>query len=91
MEIVLTIPDEVASELQQRHSGASVSRRLLELIAIKLYEADVITGRQVREMLGFDSREELYSFFKANDVSDDYTIEDLERDKATLTALLNRQ
>jgi hypothetical protein len=56
-----------------------------------LYEADVITSRQVRERLGFDSREELYAFFKANDVSDDYTSEDLGRDRATLTALLNRQ
>lgn len=89
MEITLTIPDDVAVELQNGN-GVLLSRRVLELAAIKAYEADIITGRQVQEMLGFADREELYAFFKANDVRDDYTIEDLERDSAALAELLRR-
>jgi molybdopterin-binding protein len=89
MEITLTIPDDVAVELQNGN-GVLLSRRVLELAAIKAYEADIITGRQVQEMLGFADREELYAFFKANDVRHDYSIEDLERDSAALAELIRR-
>ncbi len=34
---------------------------------------------------------ELYEFFKQHDVRSNYTLEDLERDSAALSALLNRQ
>ena len=63
MEVTLTIPDDVAAEIQ---NGAStpLARRLLELAAIKAHEADLITEREVIEMLGFEDREELYEFFK---------------------------
>ena len=87
MEVTLNIPDDVAAEIQNG-AGTSLSRRLPEFAAIKAYEADIITGRQVQEMLGFADREELYAFFKANDVRDDYTIEDLESDSAALDELL---
>lgn len=89
MEITLTIPDDVAMEIQIG-AGTSLPQRLLELAAIKAYEADIITSRQVQEMLGFADREELYAFFKTNDVRDDYAIEDLERDSAALDELLKR-
>ncbi len=87
MEVTLNIPDDVAAEIQNG-AGTSLSRRLLEFAAIKAYEADIITGRQVQEMLGFADREELYAFFKANDVRDNYTIEELESDSAALDELL---
>jgi hypothetical protein len=90
-QVILTIPDDVAAEI--RNGGASsLSRRLLELLAIKLYEADIITSRQVQEMLGFEDREELFAFFKANDLRDHhFTMEELERGRATLAALLDKQ
>ncbi len=91
MEVTLTIPDDVAADLQNGHS-VSIARRLLELAAIKAYEADLITERQVMEMLGFTSRtEELYPFFKAHDVRQSYTLEDLERDRAALATLFDRK
>jgi len=89
MEVTLTIPDNIVPDLQNG-SALPVSRRILELTAIKAYEADLITGRQVQEMLGFDCREDLYAFFKAHDVRDNYTIEDLEKDRATLSELLRQ-
>ena len=40
---------------------------------------------------GFADREELFAFFKANDVRDhSFTIEELERGRATMVALLNK-
>jgi hypothetical protein len=92
MEITLTasIPDEIAATLQNGTS-APVGRILLELAVIKLYENDRITSREVQEMLGFEDREELFEFFKRYDVRSKYTIEDLERDRETLAALLDKQ
>lgn len=88
MEITLTIPDEVAADLQNG-SAAALSRRLLEILAIELYKADVFTSRQVRELLGFETREELWEFFKRNDVRDyHFTMEELEKERATVAALL---
>ena len=91
MEVTLTIPDDVASELQ---NGATtpLSRRLLELAAIKAYEADLLTEWSVIDMLGLDGREELYEFFKRYDVCDQsYTVEEFEKGQATLSALLDKK
>ncbi len=89
-QAILTIPEDVAADIRNG-SNVPLARRLLELAAIKAYEADLISSRQVREMLGFESREELFAFFKANDVRQHYTLEDLESDRATLDALLERK
>lgn len=89
MEITLTIPDDVAADIQ--NGGGTPARRLLELAAIKAYEDDLLTTRQVQEMLGFETREELFEFFKAHDVRDHHlTAEELEKGRATLDTLLNR-
>jgi hypothetical protein len=92
MEITLTatIPDEIAATLQNG-SSAPLGRILLELASIQAYQADIITSREVQEMLGFESREELFEFFKRYDVRSKYTIEDLEKDRATLATLLEKQ
>jgi hypothetical protein len=82
MEVVLTIPDSVASEIQNG-SSVSLSRRLLEFATIQAHEAELITERDVMDMLGFECREELYDFFKANDVRQKYAPEDWERERAT--------
>lgn len=86
MEVVLTIPDSVASEIQNG-GGVSLSRRLLELAAIQAHEAELITEHDVMEMLGFECREELYEFFKAHDVRQKHAPEDWERERATAAAI----
>jgi hypothetical protein len=74
-----------------RNGGGTPARRLLELAAIKAYEDDLLISRQVQEMLGFESREELFEFFKAHDVRDHhFTVEELEKGRATLDTLLKQ-
>jgi hypothetical protein len=93
MEISLniTIPDDVAADIQNG-SSAPLSRRLLELAAIKAYEANLITEWGVIDMLGLEDREELYALFKRYDVRDrDYTLEEFEKGQAALDALLNKK
>jgi hypothetical protein len=44
----------------------------------------------VQEMLGFEDREELFEFFKQYDVRSKYTLDDLERDRETLSLMLDK-
>jgi|SoiMethySBSTD1v2_1073268.scaffolds.fasta_scaffold5180959_1 hypothetical protein len=88
-QVTLSIPDNIAANIQGG-STKPLERRLLELAAIQAYESDLITGCEVMEMLGFESREELYTFFKDNNVRDNYGIEDLEKDSAALGELLRQ-
>lgn len=85
MEVTLVIPDEVASEIQNG-STTPLSRRLLELAAIKAYEASLLDEWGVIEMLGLDGREELYEFFKRYDVRAEHI--DLQKESEKLAALL---
>ena len=89
-QVIVTIPEKIAAAIRA-DSDETLERRALELFAIGAYKTNTITGRQLMEMLGFQSREELYEFFKSNDVKDDYTIEELEADSAALAALLDRK
>jgi hypothetical protein len=91
MTITLTIPDDVAAQAQSGNA-ARLSRRLLEIAAIELYKSDQITSRQVQEMLGFEDREQLFAFFKANDVLDhSFTMDELNRGRETMAALLAKR
>lgn len=85
-QAILTIPEDVAADIRNG-STAPLARRLLELAAIKAYEADLISSCQVQEMLGFESRDELFEFFKKNDVRSKVTREELEKERATAAAL----
>jgi len=85
MEVTLVIPDDVASEIQNG-STTPLSRRLLELAAIKAYEANLIDEWGVIEMLGLDGREGLYEFFKRYDVRAEHI--DLQKESEKLAPLL---
>lgn len=92
MEVTInaTIPDDIAAEIQNG-SSTPLGRRLLELAAIKAYEADLITKFQVQEMLGFESRFDVDALFKAYDVRDhSFTMEELEKGWETATRLFDR-
>ncbi len=85
-QAVLTLSDEVAAALQNG-SGQSLEQQILELSAIQAHERDLLTEREVMEMLGLDDKEELYAFFKRYDVRSKYTTEDFEKEGAALDAL----
>lgn len=87
MQVTLTIPDDVANEIQ--NGGTTpLARRLLELAAIQSYEAGLLTEWGVIKMLGLDGREELYEFFKRYDVRAGHL--DLQKESEKLTALLSQ-
>lgn len=85
MEIVLTIPDNVAANLQNGGTKP-ILRRVLELIAVDGYKSGELTSPQVQEMLGID-RFELDGVLKAHGVFFDYTPEQLAREVETIRKL----
>lgn len=85
MELTLHIPDEVAQRLNS--TGRDLSRRALEALALEEYKSGRLTEPQMRQLLGFETRQELDGFLKAHEVWFNFTLEDLQRERAALHRL----
>ena len=84
MNLTLEIPDEIASHLSA--SGPDLSRRALEAFGLDEYKSGRLSENALRRMLGL-TRYELDGFLKSHGVWIDYSLEDLNRDVATLERL----
>ncbi len=84
MELTVRIPDDLACRM-----GASgdLSRRALEALAAEEYKHGRLTKPELRRLLGFETGHEIDGFLKAHDVFEDYTLEDLEREREGLRRL----
>lgn len=89
MELMVSIPDEVAQDLLT--SETPLERRALELLAVDGYKRGKLTEYQVRIMLGFDYRFAVDAFLKEHGAYYDYTIEEHNEGVAALTTLLERE
>ncbi len=85
MEPTLHIPDDVAQRLSA--AGSDLSRRALEAFALEEHKAGRLTEAQLRQVLGFETRDELDGFLKAHEVWLSFTRGDLERERAALRRL----
>jgi len=90
MSIAITVklPESVAKKLGS--SKIDLSRTALEAIALEGYRSDRLTGFQVMEMLGLETRLELDAFLKAHRIELEYSFEDLERERADLDRSLKK-
>ena len=88
MQITVTLPDDLAAPLLP--DGQEPDRAALEALALEAYRQRRITGYQLRTLLGIASRYELDGFLKQHEVYD-YTIEDLDRDLATIHELSEKR
>jgi hypothetical protein len=84
MRISLDIPDELAPMVTA--AGKDLSRTALEALGLEAYSKRRITGFQLRQLLGLHSRWELEEFLRAHRVYD-YSVEDFEKDWATIREL----
>lgn len=85
MELTVQIPDDVAQRLSA--SGGDLSRRALEALVAEEYRQGHLTKPDLRRLLGFETSDQIDSFLKAHEVWIDYTMEDLERERASLRRL----
>lgn len=85
MNVTVRIPDELAERLAAE--GGDLERRALEGFAVAEYQAGRLTAFELRQLLDIPTRYDLDGFLKARGVFEDYTMEDLERDRQTLERL----
>ena len=84
MDVTMHIPDDLADQLS---AGGDLSRRALEALVADEYRQGNLTKPDLRRVLGFETSDQVDSFLKAHDVWIDYTLEDLERERAGLHRL----
>jgi hypothetical protein len=84
MDVTVQIPDDLASRLGTR---SDLSRRALEALAAEEYKRGRLTKPDLRRLLGFETGHQIDEFLKAHDVFEDYTLEDLEREREGLRRL----
>lgn len=85
MDLIVPIPDEIVPQLQA--GGVDLSRQALEAFALDAYRNDRVTKKQLRDMLGFETRYELDGFFKAHGFYDGYTFEEIQQQVETMKNL----
>lgn len=85
MNVKVKIPDEVFSP-----ENKEISRQVLEIVALEGYKSKQLTAAQVRRILGFETRQEVYDFLAKNGVAwIDYSTDDAERERNLLQKLVS--
>ena len=84
MTVTVSLPDEILLQ-----DSDEVSRMVLEQVALDGFKSGQLTTAQVRRILGFKSRLEVYDFLAAHGAPwVDYSVEDAERERALLKKVL---
>lgn len=86
MQVTVDIPDALASQLIP--AGQDPSRAVLEDALVQAYREERISGRQLMEALGIETRYELDGFLKARQVWMEYTPEQMEPDRLVMEQIL---
>jgi hypothetical protein len=84
MDVTVQIPDDLASRMG---SGGDLSRRALEALAAEEYKRGRLTKPELRRLLEFETGDQVDGFLKEHEVFEDYTLEDLEREREGLQRL----
>jgi hypothetical protein len=85
MNVTMQIPDDIATRL--RASGDDLSRRALEALVAEEYRQGHLTKPDLRRLLGFETSDQIDGFLKAHEIWIEYTVEDMERERAGLHRL----
>jgi hypothetical protein len=84
VDVTVQIPDDLASRMG---GGGDLSRRALEALAAEEYKRGRLTKPDLRRLLGFETSHQIDEFLRAHEVFEDYTLEDLEREREGLHRL----
>lgn len=85
MNLTVEIPDDLAQRLET--GAGDLSRRALEALAAEEYRQGRLHKPDLRRLLGFTTSDQIDTFLKVHEVWIDYTVEDLERERAGLQRL----
>jgi hypothetical protein len=85
MNLTVEIPDDVAQRLST--AGGDLSRRALEAFAAEEFRQGRLHKPDLRRLLGLTTSDQIDTFLRAHEVWLEYTVEDLERERAGLRRL----
>jgi predicted HTH domain antitoxin len=88
VEVTIKLPDSIAQSLGQKPE--TVAQRVLEDAAIEGYRQGRLSHRQVGSMLGLDYWQ-TEDFLREHRVPLNYSLADLEADRATLDKVLGEK
>jgi hypothetical protein len=80
MDVTVKIPDDLANRMG---AGGDLPRCALEALAAEEYKHGRLKP-DLRRLLGFESGHQIDEFLKRHEVFEEYTIEDLEREREGL-------
>jgi predicted HTH domain antitoxin len=83
MQITVQLPDDIA---EHQNSG----REALEALALEGYRSRQLGNGQLRRMLGFSTPMQVHEFLKQHGIYLNYSMEDLEKDMASLNPVQKR-
>lgn len=84
MDVQVKIPDEVFGS-----ENKELPRQILEAVALEGYKSKQLTTAQIKQILGFQTRLEVYDFLATNNIAwVDYSIEDARRERELLRELV---
>jgi Uncharacterised protein family (UPF0175) len=85
MQVTIELPDEFVQRLQAKWQYP-LAHYVRERLVMEAYRDDLLSTREVQELLGLDDRFAVYDLCKKYDIVL-YTVEDLERDRETARQL----
>jgi len=89
MQLTLDIPDEIVASLRAA-IGDDLGRAALERLALESYQAGKLSAFQVQKLLSFSDRFATQEWLGRMGVHENYTLDDLDADRATLDRLFPR-
>ena len=86
MDVLVRIPDVLAQRLMSQ-AGGDLERRALEALVLEEFRAGRLSKPELRRALGFEIGAEVDAFLKQHGIFDDYTADDVERERLALDRL----
>jgi predicted HTH domain antitoxin len=87
MQVVLEIPDRLATQLQT--NGRSLPQRAMEDLAVEAYRLEELSLGQLAEMLDV-SINDANGILKARGILDDFSLEEFEEQRKSMERLLGK-
>lgn len=85
MQVTIDLPDEFAQRLQAKWQD-TLAHYVWERLVLEAYRDDILSTREVQELLGLDNRFAVYDLCKKYGIVL-YTLEDFEQDRETARQL----
>ena len=84
VNVTILIPDDFAARFG---TEAELGRRAVEALALEEFRAGRLSNPELRQVLGFATRGELDGFLKKHGIFENYTLDDLGREREMLDRL----